>query len=69
MADSTGAGDAFWAGFLSALLQGESVIEAARQGQVLAEIKVGEFGPLVDLPSIDQLKQRSADIPYFVLNG
>jgi len=64
VADSTGAGDAFWAGFLSAILDGDTILEAARKGQVLAEVKVGAFGPLSDLPDKDFLQQRSANIPY-----
>ncbi len=64
VADSTGAGDAFWAGFLSAILDGEKILDAARRGQVLAEMKVGAFGPLDDIPDNEHLQQRSTSIPY-----
>ncbi len=44
--DVTGAGDAFWSGFLTALLDGKSPLDAACVGQVMAEIKIGTVGPL-----------------------
>jgi fructokinase len=68
VADSTGAGDAFWAGFLSAILDGQTLLDGARMGQVLAELKVGAFGPLTDIPDIDYLHLRSASIPYKRIN-
>jgi fructokinase len=69
VADSTGAGDAFWAGFLSALLEDESLIDAARRGQVLAEVKVRAFGPLADLPDSEYLQRRASTISYSDLNS
>lgn len=60
VADVTGAGDAYWAGFLSALLDGATPLEAARVGQVVAEIKIGNVGPLKNLPNWDLLRQRAA---------
>jgi fructokinase len=62
--DATGAGDAFWAGFLTELLNGAAVVDAARMGQVVAEIKLGKVGPLNQLPDADVLRRRSADIRY-----
>jgi fructokinase len=62
VADSTGAGDAFWAGFLAAILDGAPPVDAARMGQVLAEVKLGAVGPMKDLPDSDYLRRRSADI-------
>lgn len=64
VADSTGAGDAFWAGFLWATLEGRPVLEAARIGQVLAETKVSAFGPLESVPDGTRLIQESIKIPY-----
>jgi len=62
--DSTGAGDAFWAGFLSSFLDGFSVIEAARIGQVVAAVKLGTVGPLKRLPSRKDLQRRAKAIPF-----
>ncbi len=44
--DTTGAGDAFWSGFLTAWLDGHSPIDCAKAGRSMAEIKIGHFGPL-----------------------
>ena len=62
--DATGAGDAFWAGFLSALLDGVSVVEAAKIGQVVAEVKLGTVGPITKLPNREELLRRSKAIHY-----
>jgi fructokinase len=63
VADATGAGDAFWAGFLNALLDGVSVVEAAKIGQVVAEVKLGRVGPMTMLPNHEELLRRSKAIP------
>lgn len=44
--DTTGAGDAFWAGFLSAYLDELPLLACAKAGRALAEMKLGIFGPL-----------------------
>ena len=62
--DATGAGDAFWAGFLAALLDDVTIVDAARMGQVVAEIKLGAVGPLKQLPDHDALLQRASLIQY-----
>jgi len=46
--DVTGAGDAFWAGLLTGLMQGLPAIEAAKLGQSIAEYKIGILGPIRD---------------------
>ncbi|NOX64161.1 MAG: sugar kinase [Chloroflexi bacterium] len=46
VADATGAGDAFWAGFLLAWLDGHSVEQSARVGREVAAIKLQRVGPL-----------------------
>jgi sugar/nucleoside kinase (ribokinase family) len=67
--DITGAGDAFWAGFLASMLDGEDPIEAARLGQVLAEIKIGTMGPVEKFPDRSKLKKQSRAIQYNNLTG
>ena len=44
--DTTGAGDAFWSGFLRAKLDGLPIFEAAKAARKMAELKLGHFGPL-----------------------
>ncbi len=46
VADATGAGDAFWAGFLVAILDGRSPHEAVLVGREVAEIKLRTVGPI-----------------------
>lgn len=52
VADVTGAGDSFWAGFLMALLDGLPDESAVRAGVEVAQIKVQQVGPLAE--SIDR---------------
>lgn len=47
VADATGAGDAFWAGFLVAILDGRSLYETVLFGREVAEIKLRTVGPIV----------------------
>ena len=58
VADVTGAGDAFWAGLLAALLDGYPPHEAACLGQMVAEIKIGTVGPVPQMPDRDSLYRR-----------
>ncbi len=44
--DTTGAGDAFWSGFLTAWLDGHAPIACAKAGRSMAEMKISRFGPL-----------------------
>jgi sugar/nucleoside kinase (ribokinase family) len=46
--DTTGAGDAFWSGYLTAWLEDKSILDCAKAGRNMAEIKLGHFGPLPD---------------------
>jgi sugar/nucleoside kinase (ribokinase family) len=44
--DTTGAGDAFWSGYLTARLDNHSITHAALAGRRMAELKLNHFGPL-----------------------
>lgn len=44
--DTTGAGDAFWAGYLTARIDGKSPLACAMAGRQMAEMKIQHFGPL-----------------------
>jgi fructokinase len=46
--DTTGAGDAFWSGYITARIDGKSLLECAIAGRSMAEMKLGHFGPLPD---------------------
>jgi fructokinase len=52
--DVTGAGDSFWAGFLVALLDGNSIKKSVYFAREIAEIKLSTIGPLPD--TIDRSK-------------
>ncbi|MEM8525605.1 MAG: PfkB family carbohydrate kinase [Bacteroidota bacterium] len=44
--DTTGAGDAFWSGFLTAHLDGKDLLTCAKAGRSMAEFKIQRFGSL-----------------------
>ena len=46
--DVTGAGDAFWSGLITGILNGWSILDSALAGQVIAEIKLKKLGPIKD---------------------
>ena len=62
VADVTGAGDAFWGGFLIATLDGFQPSEAACVGQIVAEAKIGTVGPMSEMPDRTGLYQRLEQI-------
>ncbi len=64
VADVTGAGDAFWAGYLYSWLEGSPALEAVCLGQVVAEAKVGVMGPITQMPQLDELMVSARGVRY-----
>ncbi|GAA4466584.1 carbohydrate kinase [Nibrella saemangeumensis] len=58
--DATGAGDAYWAGFLTAWLDGKTPEQCAYAGVALAEMKLTRSGPLPNAISRDDLYKLPA---------
>jgi fructokinase len=58
--DTTGAGDAFWSGFLAAWLKGKNLRACALSGRALAELKLTRVGPVLNPPSIEALIEEQA---------
>ncbi len=56
--DTTGAGDAFWAGFYTAIIQGYTVKESLSLGFAVSAYKLKHTGALVDLPRLDVIKEQ-----------
>ena len=64
VADVTGAGDAFWSGVITGILNGLSTLDSARAGQVIAEIKLKKLGPIKEMPDWDQITENAKSIRY-----
>ena len=64
VSDVTGAGDAYWAGFLTAILDGKNPLEAAKLGQALAAVKIETVGPLTIPPDRNFLEEKAQLIRY-----
>ncbi len=56
-ADTTGAGDAFAAGFLYGLLNGRGLQECGRLGNIVARFSIAKMGATQGLPGLSRLKQ------------
>jgi fructokinase len=63
--DATGAGDSFWAGFLTAMLDGCSLRDCLLFAREIVEMKLSQIGPLpaaIDRAEIfSRLAEASAD--------
>ena len=53
--DVTGAGDSFWSGFLTGMLKGLPVKEAARLGNAVAAFKIQGVGALSSVPPLAEI--------------
>lgn len=53
--DTTGAGDAFWSGFLTAWLDGYNLANCAKAGRSMAEFKLAYFGTLPNAIDCQQI--------------
>jgi len=60
--DTTGAGDAFAAGFLYGLLQGRDMETCARIGGIMARFAIARMGARPGLPTADQLAARYQEV-------
>jgi ribokinase len=56
--DTTGAGDAFAAGFLYGLLKGKGLEECGRLGDIVARFCITKMGAREGLPTLNELSQR-----------
>jgi ribokinase len=56
--DTTGAGDAFAAGFIYGLLKGKELEECGRLGDIVAGFCISKIGAREGLPTQDELSQR-----------
>lgn len=54
--DTTGAGDAFWSGFYTAVIKGYTIKDALNLGMAVSAYKLKFFGAVVDLPKLETIK-------------
>lgn len=55
--DTTGAGDAFWSGFYSAVVKGYTIKEALNLGFGVSAYKLKYTGAVVELPKLEDIKE------------
>lgn len=60
--DTTGAGDAFAAGFLYGLLKGKGLEECGRLGDIVAQFSISKIGAREGLPTLTELSQRYQEL-------
>lgn len=56
VADTTGAGDAFWSGFYAAAVKGHTIRQALALGFAVSAYKLKYTGAIVDLPRLEVIK-------------
>ena len=56
--DTTGAGDAFWSGLYSSLVDGDELKTAIKVGNATAALALQQVGALADLPTKDKIIKR-----------
>jgi sugar/nucleoside kinase (ribokinase family) len=56
VADTTGAGDAFWSGFYASLVKGYSVYDSISLGFAVSAYKLKYTGAVVNLPILETIK-------------
>lgn len=54
--DTTGAGDAFWSGFYTALIKGQTIREALESGFAVSAFKLQYTGAVVNLPKLEDIQ-------------
>jgi len=60
--DTTGAGDAFAAGFLYGLVKGKGLRECGRLGDIAAQFCISKTGARQGLPTLNELNQRYREL-------
>jgi sugar/nucleoside kinase (ribokinase family) len=55
--DTTGAGDAFWSGFYSAIIKGYSIKQALSLGMAVSAYKLKFAGAVTDLPKLEAIEE------------
>ncbi|MFC1958641.1 carbohydrate kinase family protein [Chloroflexota bacterium] len=60
--DTTGAGDAFAAGFLYGLLTGKGLEECGRLGSIAAQFSITKMGARQGLPTLDELSRHYQEL-------
>ncbi|MFD2214952.1 carbohydrate kinase family protein [Metabacillus endolithicus] len=55
--DTTGAGDAFWSGFYTAIVKGHTIKEALELGFAVSAFKLRYTGAVVELPRLEKIKE------------
>jgi len=62
--ETTGAGDAFAAGFLYGLLRGKNPEECGRLGDAVAQFCITKAGARAGLPGLEELSRRYQELYY-----
>jgi len=55
--NTTGAGDAFWAGFYAAIIDGSTIKDACRYGSAASAFKLKYLSSIAELPTLNKLKE------------